>query len=167
MVRNYSQLPELDWSEYKPDQFTYRGKWIDNWFSNMVVTPFKTHDGVEYASVENFYQSCKAIEWDDRFRISQTKSPSWAKQEGRRINIRKDWEDIKYLSMWTGLCYKFSHQHPDQVKKLLDSNDVIVEWNNWGDRIWGADVKTGKGRNILGIMLMDLRTILISSYRKS
>jgi len=48
----------------------------------------------------------------------------------------------------------------NQANKLLETgNDEIIEWNNWGDRIWGKTLD-GIGENRLGIMLMDIRNKL-------
>ncbi len=151
--------PIRDWSEFMPKEFEYNGKWIDNGIlSNMCISPFII-DGIEYGSVENYYQSHKVNDpliWESMSKIS----PRQAKSEGRKLRfIREDWEMAKVGIMLKGLMAKFDH---DPFKSLLleTGNTKLIEWNNWGDRIWGADVKDGKGRNILGILQMDVRSIL-------
>jgi ribA/ribD-fused uncharacterized protein len=148
-----------DWSEYRPKQFEYNGKWIKNWFSNMALIPV-TIDDVNYPSVENYYQSMKTFDKFERSKIEQT-TPAGAKRLGRKIrNIRPDWEDIKYYIMKQSLIHKFT-QHEDQKQLLLATNDdVIIEWNNWGDQEWGVSTLTNTGRNMLGLALMEARELL-------
>ena len=43
-------------------------------------------------------------------------------------------------------------------EKLLDTgNAELQEGNNWGDRYWGVDLKTGYGENRLGRIIMKVR----------
>ena len=42
-------------------------------------------------------------------------------------------------------------------KLLVTGNEPIIEWNNWGDWIWGVDVRSCNGKNMLGIALMEIR----------
>ena len=54
------------------------------------------------------------------------------------------------------LCQKF--MKPD-LRGWLKHTDpqTLIEWNDWGDRFWGRDRKTGEGLNVLGQLLMDIR----------
>ena len=73
---------------------------------------------------------------------------------GRKVNLRKDWEDVKIQVMENGLRLKF--QDPTLRKKLLATEDEeLVEGNPWGDRYWG--VCNGSGKNKLGKLLMKIR----------
>lgn len=60
--------------------------------------------------------------------------------------------------MWCLLANKF-HSHSNLRAQLLTTNDLtLVEWNWWGDTFWGADTRELIGANVLGQMLMDIRT---------
>ncbi len=55
------------------------------------------------------------------------------------------------------LDYKFK-KGTDWYRKLkLTENWEIIEWNNWHDVWWGKDIKTRKGENHLGKILMEIR----------
>lgn len=68
--------------------------------------------------------------------------------------VDKDWEDQRIKIMIELLLQKFGEQ--EMFDKLQETgNKELVEGNNWGDTLWG--VSEGKGRNILGVILMDIR----------
>ncbi len=52
------------------------------------------------------------------------------------------------------LLQKF--ENPDLAEQLLVTDEkYLVEGNTWNDTLWG--VCNGRGRNLLGIMLMEIR----------
>lgn len=122
-------------------------------------------DWIEYASVENAYQAAKTYSKEERCRIAKL-APNASKKAGRNVKLRDDWESIKLAVMYVGLRQKFDQP---QWKNQLQANGVeyLVEWNNWGDRIWGIPCKidenefaipTGQtGHNYLGRLLMVMR----------
>lgn len=62
--------------------------------------------------------------------------------------------------MWDALNIKWNIPHWNQL--LHSHKEVIVEWNNWRDSKGGipipsSSVNIGRGRNILGCMLMQIR----------
>ena len=73
-------------------------------------------------------------------------------------DITPNWSKIKFDRMRLVLRAKFE-QHPNLRKILLDSGDArLVEAgtvNNAVNRLWGE--VNGVGRNMLGVMLMELR----------
>ena len=43
-------------------------------------------------------------------------------------------------------------------QQLLDTGDAeLVEGNSWNDTFWGVSARTGKGKNWLGRLLMQVR----------
>lgn len=129
-----------------------------NWFSNF--EPFDTpfiYQGISYKTPENFYQAMKTeiTDIETRYKIASV-SASQSKKLGRKVKLRSDWEDIKIDVMRYVLKIKFK-PGTTWYKKLLSTGvDEIVEWNNWGDRIWGKTLD-GKGSNYLGKLLMEIR----------
>ena len=82
-------------------------------------------------------------------------NPTEAKNLGRTVNLRKDWENIKIGEMAKIIHEKFN-QNPDLADKLLLTGDsYLEEGNTWGDRVWGT--VNGKGANNLGRILMSER----------
>ncbi len=141
-----------------PQEFEMRGKWIDNWFSNMVPDPIYI-EGFIWPSVENYYQGSKTTDFSLHANFA-IMTPSEAKNKGRKVNLRPNWEEIKIDVMRKALRVKFTRVN-DQGKKLMATgDDTLVELNNWGDTFWGVDVRSYLGFNILGNLLMDRRAEL-------
>lgn len=151
-----------NWIRYRPATFEYNGRWIKNWFSNFVPIPIIV-DGIHYTSVENYYQAMKSLKEEDHWRIANL-TPSQAKREGRKLKIRADWEEVKYRIMKQALIYKVEQNPKFRDQLLATGNEVLIEWNNWGDRIWGVDIKDNLGQNLLGKALMEVREVLVKQF---
>jgi len=114
-------------------------------------------DGDIYPSLEHAYQAAKTNDPNERKKIREEKQVRRAKQIGRHVTIREDWEQIKVEVMRDLLKKKF--ENPQLRKLLLDTYPHdLVEGNNWGDTFWG--VCRGHGKNMLGVLLMQLRSEL-------
>lgn len=127
--------------------------------SNFYPSPF-THDGIEYPTVEHFFQAAKTLDIQERKAIAAAKTPGLAKRMGRSVQLRPDWEKVKAYYMELGLRLKFANK--DLAEKLLATGDEeLIEGNWWHDNIWGSCMCDKcinvPGRNMLGMLLMDLR----------
>jgi ribA/ribD-fused uncharacterized protein len=143
-----------NWIQYRPDEFGYLGKWVKNWFSNMVVCPI-TIDGINYNSTENYFQAMKSPSREDHLRIAIL-APNKSKHEGRKLQLPPNWDEIKYDVMCKALRVKFNL--PGWKEELLATGDsVLIEWNNWNDKIWGVSIVDNLGENLLGLALMEIR----------
>jgi ribA/ribD-fused uncharacterized protein len=114
--------------------------------SNFYLCKF-TIDNVTYSSVEHFFVAMKnpTPEWINV--IVNTPSASKAKALGRKVKLRKDWDEVQIPVMYKGLYNKFS-QNIDLGNKLKTTpNELLVERNTWNDLYWGVDYHTGKGKN--------------------
>ncbi len=150
----------VTWAEIAPKTFIFdsKGQWVRNWFSNM-VSEVVTIDGIEWNSVENYYQAMKSIDGDTQM-LFPFLTPSGAKSMGRKITIRPDWDEYRIEVMRKALICKF-HNNADNKSRLLQTEDsILVEWNNWGDKFWGVDIRTFEGENMLGKLLMEIRSTL-------
>lgn len=128
-------------------EFRDKNFYLSNFYSSPV-----TYNGITFQNAEAAYHSQK-----DPARANEFKNlnPSEAKQLGRRVRLRKDWESIKLDIMYKIVTEKF-RQNPKLAKKLLDtSNKTLIEGNTWNDTYWG--VCNGKGNNHLGKILMRVR----------
>ena len=114
-----------------------------------------------YPTVEHAFQAAKSLDHAERDWIAAAGSPGLAKRLGRRINLRPDWEKVKFDVMEECLRSKFAD--PVLKQKLLSTGDEeLVEGNYWHDNTYGncscERCKDIIGRNMLGNILMKLRT---------
>lgn len=112
-----------------------------------------TYKGITYKNNEAAFQAQKDLTRSCEF---SNLEPRKAKCLGRKVNLRKDWEQVKVEIMKELLRCKFD-QNPSLKEKLLETgNKYLAEGNTWGDKFWGVN-KKGVGQNNLGILLMKLR----------
>lgn len=131
-------------------------KYCINWFSNMRMTDQPiVHEEIKYYTVENFFQAMKTTDKSEREKISKL-SPHKSKTYARTIQLRPDWEEIKEAVMFLALKRKFGPK-TSWGHRLKNYKGPIVEWNNWGDKIWGRCIFTNEGENKLGSMLEQIR----------
>lgn len=116
-------------------------------------------EGELYPTVEHAFQAAKALDLQVRAGIREAGHPAAAKQMGRRVDLRKDWEQVKYGIMLDLLRDKF--RDPELRTLLMATGDAqLIEGNTWNDKIWGAVLVKGEwiGKNNLGKLLMQVRT---------
>lgn len=111
-------------------------------------------DGIEYPSAEHAFQAYKTKDLGLRKEISELPGPGYAKQKGRALKLRTDWEDVKICVMFEVLSAKFKDAAL-KAKLLGTEGRELVEGNTWNDTFWG--VCRGKGKNWLGKLLMQVR----------
>ena len=129
---------------------TFRGEY---WFlSNMYPCKIFMGDYVFHCA-ESAFQAMKVKDPETR-KFFSTLDGKDAKRFGRQVKLRPDWEQIKDNAMLEVLKAKFL-QNPELLKKLKQVKGEIREDNTWGDTYWG--VCNGKGRNVLGELLMIIR----------
>lgn len=135
-------------------EFQGEYRWLSNfWYFEAPMV----YQGLTFPTNEHFYIAMKTTDYDMRKRVSQHPLKG-VKKFGNTIPLREDWDDIKLKVMLHGLRYKFSEANPTLRKKLIEtSNLYIQEGNRWGDKFWGVCLKTGKGENNLGKLLMQVR----------
>ncbi len=135
------------------------------WLSNFHMCSVKWA-GKVYPSAEHAYQASKTMDWDERNTIARMNTPGQAKRAGRALTMRPDWDNIKRGAMRDIVEAKF-RQNPDLAERLLYTGEATLEeGNRWGDTYWGVDLRTGKGENHLGRILMTVRTILREERRR-
>lgn len=136
-------------------------------FSNMFERKL-TIDGETWPSVENYYQAMKYVDHPGYMKeIQNASSPFQAKKLGgsRKYSIRKSWDDDRIIVMRKALKAKFDPvSHPDLHKVLLSTGSRnLVE--NSPDAFWGRG-SNGRGRNMLGYMLMKIRKDFLDAIAK-
>lgn len=134
------------------DRFVNENEFLSNFYKCEVV-----YDGIKYRSSEHAYQAAKSNDYEVKLRIASLDTAREAKAMGKRIEVRKNWEDVKLYVMETILREKF--RNTDLIKKLLNTgNEELIEGNFWGDTFWG--IFNGNGENHLGKLLMKVRSYL-------
>ena len=135
---------------------SFRGKYyfLSNFFPAEV-----TYNGLTYQNNEAAFQAQKTYSKEERIEFT-TLEPRDAKRRGRRVRLRKDWEQVKDSIMEEIVRAKFS-QNEELKEQLLATGDAqLVEGNRWNDRYWGVDIRSGVGENHLGKILMKVRSAL-------
>ena len=128
-------------------------------FSRKVLFAEVTYNGLTYQNNEAAFQAQKTYSKEERIEFT-TLEPRDAKRRGRRVRLRKDWEQVKDRIMEEIVRAKFS-QNEELKEQLLATGDAqLVEGNRWNDRYWGVDIRSGVGENHLGKILMKVRSEL-------
>ena len=103
-------------------------------------------DGLVYPTVEHAFQGAKSENIAERMRIQQLATPGDAKRAGRRLNMRKDWEDVKKLIMFRLVLAKFTEDGQLGAWLIETEDRLLVEGNTWGDQYWGMAERASSGR---------------------
>jgi ribA/ribD-fused uncharacterized protein len=140
-------------------------------FSNDAQYPIEI-EGVEYPTVEHYYQASKAKLCNDmetHAKILEAKTPKVAKALGRKVApfLSEQWNDAKQEVMIRALRAKFV-QHPALQTKLLDTGTRPIGKADPRNTYWGigtgvASEKSNtpskwRGQNQLGKLLMAMRS---------
>jgi N-glycosidase YbiA len=113
-----------------------------------------------WPTTEHFFQAYKFTDYRIQDRIRQIESPMEAASEGRKRSnpIRPDWETVRDDVMRRALRAKFLQHRDIRIKLLNTGNRILIE-HTANDNYW-ADGGDGSGKNMLGILLMELRADL-------
>ncbi|MGG5325603.1 hypothetical protein IGJ83_003185 [Enterococcus pernyi] len=130
-------------------------------FSNYPIT----YEGITYKNNEAAFQAAKlatnqTIDPKTKFTRKDFSEMTGkeAKEAGKRVALRSDWENIK-LQVMKDICKaKFTQNQSLKEKLLQTGHTPLVEKNSWGDTFWGVSNKNGE--NHLGKILMEIRTEL-------
>ena len=140
-------------------EFQKEYRWLSNFWPCTIIL-----DNRQYKSVEHAYMSAKSDDplWKDTCEV--VTSPGQIKRMSKGLVLKKDWNSIKIDVMRECLKQKFSDSNPELKTKLINTADLhIQEGNTWGDKFWGIDLRSGKGLNHLGSLLMQIRKDLIDA----
>ena len=125
--------------------------------SNMYNCPV-TYKGVTYKSSESAYQAQRMLNESDKKKFVNL-SGFDAKKLVNKLPGRKDWHEVNTQIMREILYAKFE-QNKDLADKLVATGSKeLIEGNNWHDQYWG--VFCGEGKNMLGKLLMEVRSELV------
>ena len=133
---------------------SFRGEY--SFLSNFYEGKVFIYKGLKFNNTEAPFHAEKCWSRAKEFEMIR---PLQSKRLGRRVLMRRDWEQIKDRVMYD-VCYaKFTQDPVLKAKLLATGNRELVEGNTHGDRCWGMTCSNGVwiGENRLGKVLMKLR----------
>lgn len=129
-------------------------------FSNLYKRPIIFEDA-EYQTSEHAYQAGKARKESVKKWLMDAPSPSLLAMAAHGLyvwDISPDWSKTKFDRMRGVLLAKFT-QHDDLRELLMSTGDArlveVATVDNAVNRLWGE--VNGVGKNMLGVLLMELR----------
>jgi ribA/ribD-fused uncharacterized protein len=141
------------------DSFTGEYEFLTNFYNQ---DSYFIYNDLRWDSAEAAFQAMKYDGNNKRkiHKIFSKLTPSEAKQLGKAIQLRSDWDSVKVSIMEEILKEKFSI--PDLKQLLISTNGKnLVEGNTWHDNFWGNctcdKCKNIEGKNILGKLLKRIR----------
>lgn len=125
-------------------------------FSNFAAYPIELA-GQIWPTSEHFFQAQKFAGTPDAEEVRLASSPMIAARMGRdrKRPLRSDWESVKDEIMRAAVSAKFS-QYSELRDILLATGDAQLVEHTTNDNYW-ADGGDGTGRNMLGVILMEVR----------
>lgn len=120
-------------------------------------------DGHWWPTTEHYFQAQKFAGTEHAEEVRRASTPKRAAELGRdrKRPLRPDWEHVKNDVMRRAVRRKFE-THPKLREVLLSTGDEEIVENAPHDYYWGCG-RTGTGRNMLGIILMEVRAELRGS----
>lgn len=119
-------------------------------------------DGQEWSTTEHYFQARKftetAPELADLIRRTTGPANVWRMAEKHERRRRTDWAAVKDDIMRKAVWEKF-RQIPTLAELLLATGDARLVEHTATDAYWG-DGGDGTGKNMLGIILMEVRARL-------
>lgn len=132
----------------------------EGYFLSNFSDSFITMDGILYKNAESAFQSYKCVNRSQRQKFASL-TPNDAKTLGRKVKLRKDWENIKDEIMTGVIEAKFKQNLSIRMKLIKTGNKTLIEGNTWHDNYWGNchcdKCKSIEGKNVLGKILMKVR----------
>ncbi len=130
-------------------------------FSNFAGFPIEL-EGKIWPTSEHYFQAQKFVAtdpaWSGAIRKANTPGIAALMGRDRKRPLRRDWESVKDQVMREALAAKFE-QHPELAELLLSTGDEPLVEHTTNDNYW-ADGGDGSGKNMLGRLLVELRTRL-------
>jgi len=152
---------------------SFKGRWsfLSNFYPSVI-----THQGITYPTVEHYYVAQKVNtdhlidgkhfdKIDLREFISKIPTAGQVKRFCRQfVEVRKDWEDVRYDVMMFGVREKFKHENLKEMM-IQTGEEELIEGNWWHDIFWGvcSCEKCPKGQNTLGKILMIARDKIVNN----
>lgn len=123
-----------------------------------------TVQGLVYPTVLHALLAARTTDLAVRKQIAGVDAAADAARIGMTVTLRADWSTIAEPTMLFLQRAKFK-THPALGTRLLDTGEAeLVNASRRGDERWGVDYETGRGQNLLGRILMNVRGELLRDY---
>ena len=138
------------------NEFSREYEFLSNFYNAPVL-----YDGLLFTNSEAAFHAQKTLDVNDRNRFTEYNAGK-SKREGRKLNLREDWEEVKDNIMYE-ICKAKFLQNEDLRIRLLATGDEYLEegTTGWHDNYWGncecEKCKNIEGKNTLGKILMRVR----------
>ena len=107
----------------------------------------------------------KTIDNEQRLEIAKIHNAGSAKRAGRNLDLRSDWEDVKFDIMVAISYLKYVADCFYQPALLgTGEAEIIEDAGKWDDCVWGIG-KEGQGQILLGLALMRTRDMIRNGKR--
>lgn len=137
-------------------EFQGNYRWLSNFAPVKIIL-----DNIEFPSIEHAYMSAKSDDFEWKVYCANPNNKAGdVKRQSRNIKLKLNWNEIKLEVMRECVNQKFM-QEPYKTKLLETGSEYIQEGNMWNDKFWGVCLKTNKGENHLGKLIMEVRNKLI------
>ena len=125
-------------------------------FSNFAHYGFEL-DEKWWMTSEHYFQAQKfyGTEYVEIIRLLDNPMKAAKMGRNRNLPLREDWEEVKDDVMRKAVYAKFS-QNIELKNILLDKDSEYIVENTSNDYYWGCGTN-GSGKNMLGIILMEIR----------
>ena len=133
-------------------EFQGEYRWLSNFYDCDIII-----NDIKYKSVEHAYQSMKTADINWKMVCSDfNNSAGKIKKYSKNIKVDSDWKNKNVDIMYSLLVQKYNKE-PFYSLLLNTGDSIIQEGNTWNDTFFGIDLKTGIGKNVLGILIMKIR----------
>lgn len=138
---------------------SYSQEW--GWLSNFAPSPITDKEGRVYPTAEHAYQAVKCANPAEREAVRTAPTAKVAKQFGKSVTLIANWEKVKVSRMKSILRCKFKQNEQLRNKLLATGDSTLVHESSW-DSYWGNG-RDGRGQNVLGQLIMEIREELNSA----
>jgi ribA/ribD-fused uncharacterized protein len=122
-------------------------------------------EGVEWPSVEHYYQGMKFEDEEIRESIRSADHPEKAAKlaKANKKRVRRDWKQVRQVMM-TRAVYTKCRSYQAVADLLLSTGDKHIVESSLYDYYWGIG-RDGRGENVYGKVLMSVRDKLIQEQQ--
>lgn len=132
------------------DRFDGDYQFLGNFYSIPV-----TYDMMSFLSVGHAYAAAKTDNRNERNHIAHLGTAREVIGYSRKLKAREGWLEMRVGIMKELLRQKFSY--PAMQRKLLSTGTQKLSYGNSPDEFWGIIERTGRGTDMLGQLLMEIR----------
>lgn len=114
------------------DSFSYEYCFLSNFYQTSIYYHKRF-----WTSVEHAFQASKTLDFEEQEAIRHCQTCKLAKQFGRTIKLRSNWERVK-LDIMFEIIYRKFYDNQWEMQRLIDTRGKrLVEGNIWHDNFWG------------------------------